>query len=162
MKKNKIKTTKYESNDTKEIKNLIIITIIVILVAVLLYILTNHINNKKELSTTEFNYDTCLVGNMFDRPYDEYYVFLYSQTDTNSVEYKGLITSYMEKEDALKIYYVDMNNKFNSEYLKETSNKNPQNSTEVMIKESALVKIKDGKVSNYYEKLEDYKKVLEK
>ena len=40
MKSKRIKASKYESNDTKEIKSLIIITLVVILIAVSLYFLT--------------------------------------------------------------------------------------------------------------------------
>ena len=69
-------------------------------------------------------------------------------------------TSYKDKDDALKVYYVDMNDKFNSAYLSETSNKKPTESSEVKINESALILIKDGKVEKYYESLEDYKNAL--
>ena len=114
MKKKKLKSINYESNDTKEIKSLIIITIVVIAIAVGLFFLTNYLNNKKATSNINIDYDTCIVGNMFNRPYNEYYVFLYSSTDKNASTYKGLITSYKDKDDALKVYYVDMKDKFNS------------------------------------------------
>ena len=114
MKKKKLKSINYESNDIKEIKSLIIITIVVIAIAVGLFFLTNYLNNKKATSNINIDYDTCIVGNMFNRPYNEYYVFLYSSTDKNASTYKGLITSYKDKDDALKVYYVDMNDKFNN------------------------------------------------
>ena len=133
---------------------------VVIAIAVGLFFLTNYLNNKKATSNINIDYDTCIVGNMFNRPYNEYYVFLYSSTDKNASTYKGLITSYKDKDDALKVYYVDMNDKFNSAYLSETSNKKPTESSEVKINESALILIKDGKVEKYYESLEDYKNAL--
>ena len=160
MKSKKLKSINYESNDTKEIKSLIIITVVVVVIAGGLFFLTNYLNNKKTSSNTKIDYDTCIVGNMFNRPYNEYYVFLYSSTDKNASTYKGLITSYKDKDDALKIYYVDMNDKFNSAYLSEASNKKPTDVNEVKIKESALILIKDGKVERYYESLEDYKNTL--
>ena len=160
MKSKKLKSINYESNDTKEIKSLIIITVVVVIIAVGLFFLTNYLNNKKTSSNTKIDYDTCIVGNMFNRPYNEYYVFLYSSTDKNASTYKGLITSYKDKDDALKIYYVDMNDKFNSAYLSEASNKKPTDVNEVKIKESALILIKDGKVEKYFESLEEYKNTL--
>lgn len=160
MKSKKLKSINYESNDTKEIKSLIIITVVVVVIAVGLFFLTNYLNNKKTSNNTKIDYDTCIVGNMFNRPYNEYYVFLYSSTDKNASTYKGLITSYKDKDDALKIYYVDMNDKFNAAYLSEASNKKPTDVNEVKIKESALILIKDGKVEKYYESLEDYKNTL--
>ncbi len=160
MKSKKLKSINYESNDTKEIKSLIIITVVVVVIAVGLFFLTNYLNNKKTSNNTKIDYDTCIVGNMFNRPYNEYYVFLYSSTDKNASTYKGLITSYKDKDDALKIYYVDMNDKFNAAYLSEASNKKPTDVNEIKIKESALILIKDGKVEKYYESLEDYKNTL--
>ena len=161
MKKKKLKSINYESNDTKEIKSLIIITIVVIAIAVGLFFLTNYLNNKKATSNINIDYDTCIVGNMFNRPYNEYYVFLYSSLDSNASTYRGLITSYNEKEDSKKIYYVDLNDKFNKQYLSDSSNPNPSSVSEVKIKGSALVLIKDGKVVKYMEKLDDYKNTLE-
>ena len=160
MKSKKLKSINYESNDTKEIKSLIIITVVVVVIAVGLFFLTNYLNNKKTSNNTKIDYNTCIVGNMFNRPYNEYYVFLYSSTDKNASTYKGLITSYKDKDDALKIYYVDMNDKFNAAYLSEASNKKPTDVNEIKIKESALILIKDGKVEKYYESLEDYKNTL--
>ena len=55
MKKKKLKSINYESNDTKEIKSLIIITIVVIAIAVGLFFLTNYLNNKK--ATSNINID---------------------------------------------------------------------------------------------------------
>lgn len=160
MKSKKLKSINYESNDTKEIKSLIIITVAVIVIVVGLFFLTSYLNNKKTSSNIKIDYDTCIVGNMFNRPYDEYYVFLYSATDKNASTYKGLITSYKDKDDALKVYYVDMNDMFNAAYLSEKSNNKPTDVSEVKIKESALILIKAGKVEKYYESLEDYKNVL--
>lgn len=161
MKKNKIKAAKYESNDTKEIKGLIIITLIVILIIIGLFFLTNFITNKKDSSSLEFNYDTCLVGTMFNRPYDNYYVFLYSSKDLNASTYRGLITNYSDKDSSKKVYYVDLDDYFNKAYLAEESNKNAIGIDDLKIKDSALVYINDGKIVKYYETLEEYKNVLE-
>lgn len=161
MKNKKIKASKYESTDTKEIKSLIILTLVVIIIAVGLYFLTMFVNNKKTQSNTNIDYEICLVGNMFNRPYDEYYVFLYSSLDSNAATYRGLITSYNEKEDSKKIYYVDLDDKFNKDYVADESNKNPGSVSDVKIKDSALILIKDGKVIKYMETLDDYKNTLE-
>lgn len=161
MKNNKIKDTRYESNDTREIKSLIVITLVVIFVVCGVYFFTDWINGRKSSDdNVSIKYDSCLVGNMFNRPYDEYYVFLYSSLDDNASTYTGLITSYVDSDDSLKIYYVDMNDGFNSSYLGDKSNSKPSSVSEVSIKESALIKIKDGKVVKYYENLDDYKKIL--
>ena len=141
MKNKKLKSINYESEDTKEIKNLIFIIIGITIIAVGLYYLTARKLNK----TTSEEFD---------------YKFLYSTADNNASTYKSLINTYSQKEDALKIYSVDLNANLDNKYLSEISNSNPTNPDEVKIKDSALVLIKDGKVSAYYEKLSDYQEVL--
>ena len=55
---------------------------------------------------------------------------------------------------------MDLNANLDNKYLSEKSNTNPSNPSEVKINKSALVLIKDGKVSNYYENDSDYEEVL--
>lgn len=159
MKSKKLKSINYESEDTKEIKNLIFIIIGITIIALGLYFLTARKLNKT--TAAEFDYNTCTVGMMFNRPYEEYYVFLYSSVDNNASTYKNLVNTYSKKEDAKKIYTVDLNSNLDNKYISETSNTNPTNPSEVKIKDSALVLIKDGKVSAYYENLTDYQEVLQ-
>jgi hypothetical protein len=163
MKKKKLNSS-YESNDTKEIKGLIIITLIISVLAVGLYFLTDKVLNKdtttKTTTTAKINYDICTVGTMFSRPYSEYYVFLFDSTSDNNTQYQSLLSTYKAKDKAIKIYYVDLNNKFNSPYVSDNSNTKPTKASEVKIKGSALVLIKNGIVSKYYETTSDYEKVL--
>lgn len=162
MKQKRLKTQRYDSEDTKEIRNLIIIAVILIALAVGLYFLTDAILGKKKNNETsvEFDYTECTVGTMFNRPYDEYYVFLFDSTSSSASQYQSLISNYEKKDNAKKIYFVDLSTKFNSEYVGEKSNKKPTKATEVKVKDSALVLIKKGKVSKYYESVTDYEKVL--
>ena len=163
MKQKKIKTQRYESNDTKEIKSLIIITLVIVVLGVGIYFLTDKFMNKAGAENTtpaEFNYSIATVGTMFNRPYSEYYVFLFDEESDNSVSYHTLISNYISKEKALKIYTVDLGKNLDNKYLSETSNKKPATPSEVRVKDSALVHIKDGKVVNYYETTEQYEKVL--
>lgn len=160
MKKQKIQ--KYENEETKEIKSLIIITISVIIIALGMYFLTDKVLSKKNEKETiaEFNYSICTIGTMFNRPYEEYYVFIYDSKDEKASAYAKLTADYETKDEALKIYTADLNNKFNSSFISDSSNPKPTNPTEVKIKNSALVHIKNGKVINYYETSDDYEKVL--
>ena len=161
MKQKRIKNKRYVSEDTKQITNLILITLGVVAIVVGLYFLTDKIIAKKaNANNADFDYSAATVGTMFNRPYDEYYVFLYDSTASEASTYSSLITTYISKEDSKKLYTVDLSMNLDSKYLSESSNKNPSNPNEVKIKDSALILIKDGKVSKYYESLEDYQKVL--
>lgn len=162
MKQKKLKNGGYVNEDTKEIRNLIIITVVVIALALGLYFLTDKVLNKDTTSDTnaDVDYTTCLIGNMFNRPYDEYYVFAFSSEDENASKYSSLISTYEKKDKALKIYKIDLDNNFNKSAVSETSNKKPTSASDVKIKNSALIHIKNGKVVNYYESSSDYEKVL--
>jgi hypothetical protein len=163
MKQTKLKNQKYESEDIKEAKSLIIITIVIVLLAIGLYFLTSKILNKKASTTdsdVEFDYSVCTVGTLFNRPYTEYYVFLYDSTSDDAIQYQSLTSSYEAKDEAIKIYTVDLSANLDQKYLSETSNHKPANPSEVQINSSALILIKDGKVSKYYENISDYEKVL--
>ena len=150
----------YKGN-TKLIAGTVITSVLFLIIIIGLFFLTNFITNKKDSSSLEFNYDTCLVGTMFNRPYDNYYVFLYSSKDLNASTYRGLITNYSDKDSSKKVYYVDLDDYFNKAYLAEESNKNAIGIDDLKIKDSALVYINDGKIVKYYETLEEYKNVLE-
>ena len=163
MKNNKrIKAQKYVSEDTKEISRLIFITLGIVGIALGLYFLTEKVVNKKKhtLTDADFDYSYATVGTMFNRPYEEYYVFLYDSTDTNASSYESLVSKYDAKEDSIKIYTVDLSENLDKKYLASESNTKPSNPNEVKIKESALILIKNGKVEKYYENVEDYQKVL--
>lgn len=162
MKQKKLKNGGYVNEDTKEIRNLIIITVVVIALALGLYFLTDKVLSKDTTSDTNANvdYTTCLIGNMFNRPYDEYYVFAFSSDDENASKYSSLISTYEKKDKALKIYKIDLDNNFNKSAVSDTSNKKPTSASDVKIKNSALIHIKNGKAVNYYESSSDYEKVL--
>ena len=160
-KNKKINTQKYVSEDENQVRNLIIITLIIVLLAIGLYFLTGKIGKKENnTSNVEFDYSTITVGTMFNRPYDKYYVFLYDAEDDNANQYISLISSYESKDESIKIYTVDLSKNLDSKYLSDKSNTNPTNPSEVKIKDSALILIKNGKVSKYYESITDYEKVL--
>ena len=162
--KNKKKTvTKNVSEDTQEVKTLIIITIIIVLISVGLYFLTDALDKKKaieEIPEATINYSEITIGTMFTRPYNEYYVFAYKEDDDNAGKFDDLFTKYEEKEKSKKIYYIDLADKFNQSVLSDKSNKKPEQVTDVKIKDYALILIKDGKVSKYYETISEIEKAL--
>ena len=108
MKQKRLK--KYESEDSSEIRNLIIITVIIALIATGLYFLTEKVLNKKENNNTSevtFNYDEATIGTMFNRPYDEYYAFIYDSTDDNSAVYNNIVKTYRAKDNAKNVIYCN-------------------------------------------------------
>lgn len=163
MKKNKKININRKNEDLSEIKTLIIITVVIVIIAVGLYFLTEFALNKKNKPTiTEpaISYSETIIGEMFDKPDHEYYIFAYSSDDDNAGQYQALISTYQAKEVALPLYYIDLSKKFNSGALNEIVNKKPTKASEVAINEVALILIKNGKVTKYFETIAEFEKTL--
>jgi len=166
MKKNKkLKSINYGNTDVKEIKTLVIITTIIVVLAAGLYFLTEGAlqrqkNKDEELPEAVINLNETIIGQMFNKPVKEYYVFAFSNDDDNSMRYNALIGTHERKDDSIPIYFIDLSIGFNSFALNETANPNPRNATEVAINEKALFLIRDGRVVNFYDDIDDIQKTL--
>ena len=92
----------------------------------------------------------------------EDYVFLYSSDDNSAVLYSNLISTQKSKKDGLAIYYCDITSKLNENYYSSEgkSNTNAKTIEDVKFGPLTLVKIKNGKIVKYLEKIEDIKKEL--
>ena len=95
-KQKRIKQEKYESEEQLEVKRFILILVILIIIILGIYFLTRIFvtkdllnNNKKEETTIEgsINYDTTLIGNIYNKPVNEYFVLIYNSEDLNSIYY---------------------------------------------------------------------------
>ena len=164
MKKQKLKTINYGNEDVKEIKTLIIITAIIVAIAVGLYFFTERVlqnqNNDAEPRVVNISYTNTIIGAIFDKPYDEYFVFAFSSEDDRANLFNSLFSNYEREEDGLKIYRVDLNDGFNAHVLSEESNPRPRNAREVQINEFALMRIRNGQVRAFYETVEDIENAL--
>ncbi len=155
------KLIKYVDEDTNQIKKLIIILVCVFLITGLLYVASSKFIIKDGVSdeeTTEeesIDYTSINVGNIFNRPYDEYYVFAY---DPDSLE-ASLYASYLTMADVEKIYFLDLSNEINKRYIG-TGNELATTPSEISLEEPTLIKIKNGKIVKYLVTIEDIAKEL--
>ncbi len=161
------------TEDEMDIKSFIIILVVIVLIIVGIYFVTSHIQKKNEVeelevTAGEIDYEITSVGTILNRPYDEYYVLVYDSKDSAAVKYSGLMARYSEKsnlglKDYIKIYYCDLDNALNKPYYNvNNDNKSNPKATKVQdfdFGDLTLLKIKDGKITNY---IEDYKTIQEK
>jgi len=163
-KKKKRFSIKYKNEDVGEIKTLIFITALIVLVAVGLYFITEFAgsrrNKEEELPEPDISFVDTILGDMFDKPQDEYLVFAFSVNDSRAMRFFNLMSAYERSDDALWVYFADLNLVFNSFALSEESNPRPTHPTEVRINEVALFHIRDGKVHRFYETIEEIESVL--
>lgn len=159
MKKNKVKMEKYENDDVKLVKKLIVILIVVVLVAVGFYFLTDKVVMKEETEDkqVEINYDNATIGTILNRPYDEYLVLLYNSEESEAAYYSTLLSNY---DGESKIYFVDLSLKSSEDYIGEKSSGVFKSIKDAKFSGPTLLEIKDGKVSSFLETKEEIKKAL--
>ena len=155
---------KYKNEDVGEIKTLIIITLIIVVLAAGLYFVTefavNRRNTEETLPEPDISFVDTIIGDMFDKPFDEYYVFAFSVRHPSANRFFNLMTRYEQTEDAKWVYFADLNLVFNNFALAEESNPRPTHPTEVRVNEVGLFHIRDGKVHRFYETIEEIEKAL--
>lgn len=156
-----------------EVKGKIILVCIIIIIFCAFYFLTLFItkdntksksssNNSSSKSTSSnISYDEILLGRSFSMGDGEYLVIYYDESNEDiSSEISSLISTYKNKESHLTIYSVNMNSPFNSKYVSDESNHNPNNASEMKINGPTLVKFNNNKVEDYIEGFEDISNYL--
>lgn len=156
-----------KTEEQKEIKKFIIILAIVVLIVVGMYFLTKDVvkkeANKKENDKTEVNFDysKIILGELLNRPYDEYYVIVYNSKDSKVNYYANLASTYSTKENALKIYTADLNDSMNSKYYnKDGGNKDAKSLDDLKVSDISLIKVKNKKINKYVENVDNIKTEL--
>lgn len=159
----------YYTEEQQEIKRLIIIVLVLFIVVGAVYFITDHFIEKGSNETTipgEINYDVASIGTLLNRPYNEYYAVLYNKEDVNSSYYSSIISTYNEnnsnEEDYIKIYYIDLGKKINSDYYNINndfvSNPKAKSISELDLGNITLLRIKNGQIIEY---IEDISKINE-
>ena len=161
----KEKSKKIEDvNNSPSVKGLIRTFIIVALVFgffyLLTYILVGDFGTKKDTKEeTTIQYDEILAGSSFSMNTSKYLVVYYDFDDEDASKVLNAIYTYESKEDALKVYTVDLGNALNKNSVSDTSNKNPKDATELAINGTTIIRFRDGMVREYIEgtdKVVDY------
>lgn len=170
MKKNKIK--KYETEEQKEVKKFIFVLLGLIIMVVGVYFFTRAFVTKdlfdgksSEVTYTEgvINYDVAIVGNMLNRPYDEYYLIAFDSENTKVNYYNTIVSNYLYNEDSLKIYHIDLANELNKKYIAaedETITKKFESIDKLKLGEITLIKVESGKVTKFITSIEKIKEEL--
>ena len=151
-------------NNSPSVKGIIRTFIIVALVFgffyLLTYILVGDFGTKEDTKEeTTIQYDEILAGSSFSMNTSKYLVVYYDFDDEDTSKVLNAIYTYESKEDALKVYTVDLGNALNKNSVADTSNKNPKDATELAINGTTIIRFRDGMVREYIEgtdKVVDY------
>ena len=168
MKKNK--KIKYETEEQKEVKKFIFVVIGLVIIIVGIYFftkafVTKDLFDKSKDNYTEgvINYDSVIIGNMLNRPYDEYYLLAFSSENLQQNYYEALMNKYKSKEKSLKIFKIDLNNELNKKYVAEEKGKISskfESLENLKLGEITLIKVKNKKVIKFITNIDDIVKEL--
>lgn len=160
------------NDESKEIRNFIIIFVIVILVVVGIYFFTKFVVKKEETSSNnetkteetvkeaEINDAIAIVGTMLKKPAKSYYVILYDDKGDNSDEYSSLEQSYTQKSGSIPLYYVDLGNQLNKKYYdKDNVNLTASDINDLRFGDITVLKVDNGKITKSYTTVDAIKKV---
>ncbi len=172
MSKNKQKRVKldtYHSEDELEIKHFIIILIILIIIILGIYFFTRLFITKDLITKEEekapitgtINYDSTLIGNILNRPEEDYYVIIYNSENLNAPYYRALVANYSKSKDALRVYTADLKNELNKKYYSEDNlNLNPNNISDLRVGDLTLIRITKKNITKTYNNEEEIAQVL--
>ena len=154
---------------SNELVNLIKIIVIVCVVLLAFYFITVLVNKKTKSnafgnddSVAVIQYDKIIVGEILNRPENSYLVLVKKEDDVNSNLYQSYLSIYSGKENALRLYNVELGEVFNLNYIGDVTilDNGIEN---YKFSDTTLIKISDGNISESYvglEAIEDYLKEL--
>lgn len=152
-----------------ELVNLIKIIIVVCVILLAFYFITVLVSKKTKGSAFDnddsvavIQYDKIIVGEILNRPESSYLVMVEKKDDVNSNLYQSYLSIYSGKENALRVYNVDLGEVFNLDYVGDETilNEGIQN---YKFSDTTLIKINDGNILETYvglEAIENYLKEL--
>ncbi|MBP3766584.1 MAG: hypothetical protein J6G98_05330 [Bacilli bacterium] len=154
--------------DKYSIKELITFIIIILVVLGIFYgitvLVTNKKNNTKSSDTststeenTKIDYEKILAQNALSQKDENYFVYAYTNSDENVSTYNNDLVTYKNKEDALKVYYVELDNAFNKNNFASESN---FEDGKVIFKATTLLKVNNGSIVEKYETKEEITNAL--
>ena len=161
--KKKNKTDKYISDESKEVRNFVIILLSIIIIVLIVYgvsrifIEDEQTSTERETQAGVIDYDIVSVGTMLNRNYSEYYVAIYDEEAPAAVLYSTIITNYLNQEEATKVFFCNLGNYLNKDYYVGSdgqSNPDARNISEFAFGDLTLIKVEDGEITLYLEDLD--------
>lgn len=161
----KIEDNKKESKEKlslnlqdNEVGNLIKIILVITGVVLVLYFVTVLYLKKdevKEDTETEVSatiqYDEILSSKLLTQSPKDYYVFAYNEEDFYLTTYETLLSNYQMKENAKKVYKLNLDLGFNKNIIGEESNLKGANLEKIKFTQTSLIRVKKNKIVEAYE-----------
>jgi len=147
--------------ESYSVKSLLKILVVITIVFGIFYFITTLLVKEKESEVNNpvsvIDTSKITVSQLLSRKEKEYYVLatkesLYksSHIEANYIElYNNYISKYIQKDDSLPIYYIDLDNALNKKYFGDNLNLT-DNILELKLNDEILFKITEGKIEKTY------------
>lgn len=152
----------YEQNE--DLFSLIKIIIAVVLLVGVVYLIVAFVNGdfkkeekeKEETPVVEIQNEKILGSSIFTKKDKEYYVLVYDGSSVWADYYVMMYDNYksVQNKEKLPMYWVDLSDTLNTDIVaKADEQSNPQATkySELRIKDTTLIRVKEGKIRRYYE-----------
>ena len=163
MKKEKIN---YQTEEQKEMQKFFLVVVGLVLVILGVYFLSKILIKPSikeyEYTTGQVSTTAISVGTLLNAKEKSYYVVAYDFNSDISSSIQTYADHYTStKENATKIYYLDLSTAFNRPYyVTEKSNPKATKIKDLKMLNGTLLLIKDGKITKYLEGLDAISKEL--
>ena len=152
------------TSESMELKKIGIIIVSIIFVLAIFYVIGGIITGEIKLSQKKYTvdeaqiqYDEVLLGSSLTLSDNDYYV-LYAESDNPyTADLQQLISNYKNITDSLNVYFVDMDNKFNKDYLVQEGEKsnatidNIKSAVDLKIAAPTWIRVSNNKITEYIE-----------
>lgn len=164
QKKNNKKQMKQQSiqltSHTDELSRLFKIVLVVIVLFAIFYAITYYVtkhqknatNNTTPMENAVIQYDEIMLGTLLTQSPSSYYVLIEKDGDQFNQTYERYLDTYKNsgKEEVLRVYTADLSDGLNANYIGEENNFDFESLSDFKVKETALVKVTDGKLVEHY------------
>lgn len=139
-----------EDDVSRAIKIFAIVIVLLVLVYFISGLVTGEIKIGNKIKPATIQYEEILIGTAFNQNPTDYYIIMYNyKTDTNAEQYKSYINNYKSKENAIRVYYVNLNVGLNNKYISDNVNYNPSKSSEIRVNDVTIMKISNSQLSMF-------------
>ena len=152
---NKIEYEEYSIK--KMLKIILIITLILGTFYIITYFVVNNRKESKKESHAVIDSSKMLLSSLFAKTENEYYVLatMPSKYSSNYQSlnydrlYENYISKYKEKDDSLNIYFVNLDDALNKNYISDKTNIS-NDLSELKLSDDTLLKITSKEIESYY------------
>jgi hypothetical protein len=121
---------------------------------IIFYVITSFVTKKQEIVQKEavsIQYEEIIVGTLLNQKESSYYVLAMFEEDMDNQLLELYANKYLENNQALPVYKINLSGVFNKSFIAEASKLNITNIESIKFSKPTLLLVKDNKIDSFYE-----------